>query len=385
LAKPAVSSVALQPFSLTRRQVSILFALAALLFTPLIVWPPLAKGLLAADFLPHAYCYLRNPALVWTNVVADSSIGVAYLAISVTIAYLIYKGRRGIPFHWVFVSFGLFIVACAATHFLEVLTVWIPAYVFSSTVKVITALVSVTTAASLPFAVPQVLALVQQAKISERVTAELRASEERKDALLREIHHRVKNNLAVICSLFYLQSAQITDEATLGIFHDMERRVHSMALVHAHLYDTQNLECSIDLAGYAKDLVRDVLLSYGDPYQRVELVTRLESTMISIDIAVVCGLILNELVSNALKHGFPNAAAGQIVVTLSQDLEGRGRLCVEDNGVGLSANLDVDTSKSMGLRLIRALTRQVHGSFELLKLNRGTSASLIFEVNQIEN
>src|SRR5258708_5117258 len=140
---------------------------AALAIGPFMVWPRLAERLLATDFLPHLYCYLSNPGLVWTHVVADSLIGIAYLAISVTVAYVVYKARRDIPLPWMLLAFAVFILACGATHFVEVITVWVPVYIFSAAAKVVTAVVSVATAAVLPFTVPEVLMLVRQAKTSQ--------------------------------------------------------------------------------------------------------------------------------------------------------------------------------------------------------------------------
>lgn len=192
--------------SVARKALVLLFAASTTMLIPLFVWPHLLRDLLKTDFLPHLFCYLRNPALIWTHVISDTLIGCAYFAISVTLAYLIYRTRRDIPFHWMFLAFGLFIIACGGTHFMEVVTVWVPLYVFSGVVKVFTALASVTTAVLLPFTVPRILTLVRNAKFSQEATARLRANEERKEALLREVHHRVKNNLAVICSIFYLQS-----------------------------------------------------------------------------------------------------------------------------------------------------------------------------------
>lgn len=142
-------------------------------------WPSLRGYLLASNYLPHLYCYLGKPGLVWTHVVADSLIGLAYVAISATLAYLIYKARRDIPFHWMFLAFGLFIVACGGTHFMEVVTIWIPVYVLSGGVKVFTAVVSVATAVLLPSTVPRVLTLVQNAKTSEQRKRLLERSEER--------------------------------------------------------------------------------------------------------------------------------------------------------------------------------------------------------------
>jgi two-component sensor histidine kinase len=231
----------------------------------------------------------------------------------------------------------------------------------------------------LPFTVPRILNLVQQAKVSERVTAELRASEERKEALLREVHHRVKNNLAVICSLFYLQSTHTRDEQTAQIFCDMENRVHSMALVHESLYGSGNL-ARIDFADYAQSLAKDILASHERPNVPVRLKTELDPVIMGVDLALPCGLILNELISNAFKHGFPNGA-GEIKLTLRNDAKGQCTLSVEDSGVGIPSDLDVDTSKSLGLRLVRLLTQQIRGSFQLVKGDPGTLASVQFAVD----
>jgi PAS domain S-box-containing protein len=145
----------------------------------LMFWPSLGRRILASNFLPHLYCYLGKPGLVWTHVIADSLIGLAYVSISATLAYLVYEGRRNIPFHWMLLAFGLFIVACGGTHFMEVITIWIPVYVLSGIVKAFTALVSVATAISLPFLVPQVLTLIQNAKTSDQDRRLLDESEKR--------------------------------------------------------------------------------------------------------------------------------------------------------------------------------------------------------------
>jgi len=134
---------------------------------PFLIWPGVAHRLMASDFLPHLYCYLGKPGLVWTHVGADSLIALAYFAISGTLAYLVHKGGRDLPLPWMFLAFGLFIVACGATHFMEVVTVWFPVYILSASVKVVTALASVATAVLLPFTVPHVLALVETAKACE--------------------------------------------------------------------------------------------------------------------------------------------------------------------------------------------------------------------------
>ncbi len=146
------------------------YALAAfaVAISPISFRQSLIHRLFASNYLPHYYCYLGRAGLVWTHVVSDSLIGLAYFAISATLAYLVFKERGNIPFHWIFVAFGLFIVACGGTHLMEVVTVWKPVYVLSGGVKVFTALASVVTAALLPFAVPRVRVLVDDAKTSEQ-------------------------------------------------------------------------------------------------------------------------------------------------------------------------------------------------------------------------
>ena len=129
------------PSRFLKRQLYVIGIGAATALSAFIVWPPLTRWLLTTAFLPHAYCYLGNPRLVWTNVVGDSLIGISYLTISATLGYLGYKGRSDIPFHWMFLAFGLFILSCGGTHFMEVVTIWIPVYILSAGVKLFTAAV----------------------------------------------------------------------------------------------------------------------------------------------------------------------------------------------------------------------------------------------------
>src|SRR5437660_1415979 len=155
---------------------AILFATGIVFF---LAWHLLAGSILRQDFLPHVYCYLGQRSLVWTHVAADSLIALAYLSNAATLVVLVNKTRRDMPFHWMFLAFGLFIVACGGTHLMEVITVWKPVYVFSGVVKVFTALVSVTTALCLPFTVFRVLTLIEKVKVSERQKLLLEQSEKR--------------------------------------------------------------------------------------------------------------------------------------------------------------------------------------------------------------
>ncbi len=176
MSTPANTSEWFESPQFPKRQILVGMAVLLTIATgPFLFWPSLARRILATNFLPHLFCYLGKPGLVWTHVIADSLIGIAYLAICGTLVYLVRKGRRDIPFHWMFLAFGAFIVACGCTHFMEVVTVWIPVYVLSGSLKVVTALVSVATAVLLPFTVPQVLSLIQTAKASGAAEGRFRA------------------------------------------------------------------------------------------------------------------------------------------------------------------------------------------------------------------
>jgi two-component sensor histidine kinase len=290
-----------------------------------------------------------------------------------------------------FLAFGLFIIACGSTHLVELITVWRPVYVLLGALKVFTAAASLATAVVLPVTIPKILTMIRQAKVADQITAELRESEVKtetslreKEVLLKEVHHRVKNNLAVICSLFYLESTYAKDEHTAQVFRESENRVHAMALVHETLYGSQNL-ARIDLGEYANRLAADVLSSYGNRSgsgRSVRLTSDLQPVTVSIEVAVPCGLILNELISNAIKHGYPEGRSGEITMAIAATVEGHCTIDVSDDGVGVPAGLDVNNNKSLGLRLVRALTKQLHGSFELKKNDNGTSARLDFPIER---
>ena len=132
-----------------------------------VAWPKLLHSVLSSAYMPHLYCYLGSRPLAWTHAIADSVIGFAYLVISGTLAYLIYRGQRDLPFHGLFLAFALFIIACGSSHVIEAVTIWIPVYVLSAAIKVLTAIASIATALMLPFVVPDILLLVQTARSSE--------------------------------------------------------------------------------------------------------------------------------------------------------------------------------------------------------------------------
>ena len=209
----------------------------------------------------------------------------------------------------------------------------------------------------------------------------IRASLAEKEILLKEIHHRVKNNLQVISSLISLQADALTDKQILEELDDVRDRVRSMALVHEKLYQTSDL-AKLDFAEYAASLTQTLWRSYSDFAKNVRLNLAVEPVLLSIDTAVPCGLILNELASNALKHAFPDNSGGEVEVGLKIDPATKVVcLRVRDNGIGLPAGLDWSQLESLGLRLVKILASQVHGTVETAS-GPGTEIKIIFPLQE---
>ncbi len=215
-------------------------------------------------------------------------------------------------------------------------------------------------------------------ELSERKRAEagIRASLQEKEVLLKEVHHRVKNNLQVISSLLYLQSDKIKDQQALEIFRDSQNRVRSMALIHEKLYQAKDL-AKIDLSSYLHSLIGYLFRSYGTNASGIRLQVHAENIFLGIDMAMPCGLIINELVSNALKHAFPAGRNGEISIELSRHNQHGYTLCVRDNGVGIKADMDLDNAPTLGLQLVNTLVQQMDGTVELER-NGGTAFNIRF-------
>jgi two-component sensor histidine kinase len=205
-----------------------------------------------------------------------------------------------------------------------------------------------------------------QQEIAERRRAEakIKASLAEKEVLLKEIHHRVKNNLQVISSLLYLQSKRIQDRDTLAMFQDSQHRVRSMALVHERLYQAQDLS-RVDAADYIRTLARYLFRSYEVRAGKIELAVDIDDVPLGIDAAVPCGLIVNELVSNSLKHAFSPEQEGRITIALNRRDNGDYALVVGDDGVGFPAGVDFRHTDSLGLQLVTALVDQLEGTIKL--------------------
>jgi two-component sensor histidine kinase len=184
-----------------------------------------------------------------------------------------------------------------------------------------------------------------------------------KEILLKEVHHRVKNNLQVIVSLLRLQASQHSDEHIVSPLRESQHRIESMALIHEKLYETDDLR-EVNLAQHASLLASNLFQSYGAENGRITWRLSLDPLPLGVDQAIPAGLILNELISNALKHAFPNDRAGCISIGGGR----RGELVileVRDNGVGIPPGLASRKPKSLGLEIVNILTRQLKGTFDV--------------------
>jgi PAS domain S-box-containing protein len=213
--------------------------------------------------------------------------------------------------------------------------------------------------------------------ISETKRAEelVRASLREKETLLKEIHHRVKNNLQVTSSLLRLQSEGVTDAVARRALGDSQNRIRSMALVHELLYRSKDLS-RVDLAEYIRDVTRQLLRSHAVEPGRIQIDLRLDAALVATDVAVPCGLILNETLSNAFKHAFPDQRGGVIQIQLRAQPDGLS-LIVGDDGVGFAARAD-GPPRSLGLRLVHNLADQVGGTLRVnSEPGQGTTISLL--------
>lgn len=199
-----------------------------------------------------------------------------------------------------------------------------------------------------------------------------------KDVLLKEVHHRVKNNLQVIASLLSLQASQTPEPRIADALNESQNRVRTMALIHEKLYQSTDLS-QVDFADYLRGLVCSLTQTYSAASGRVAVNIHSHELTLDIQTAIPCGLIVNELISNALKHAFPNDRSGQVSITLTRHEHGEVRLVVRDDGVGFPEDVDIHQTRSLGLQLVNSLAHQIGASVEKVD-GDGTSVVLQFAV-----
>jgi PAS domain S-box-containing protein len=216
---------------------------------------------------------------------------------------------------------------------------------------------------------PMVLSAIVDISERQQREEDIRRALREKDILLGEIHHRVKNNLHIVHSLLDLQLARIDDGLVQGMLRDSQNRVRSMALIHQTLYQQKDF-AGVDFAAFLDTLIPTLISSYGADPLRITLSIEADDIKLPINVAIPCGLLVNELVSNALKHAFPPGRQGRISVrlALNKSADGnadRAALTVSDDGIGIPDSHDVLRSDTLGLQLVTLLTDQVHGTLDI--------------------
>lgn len=221
----------------------------------------------------------------------------------------------------------------------------------------------------------------QAEKALQQALEQIKISLHEKEVLLKEIHHRVKNNMQVITSLLNLQSKAIKDELSLSVFRDSQNRVKSMALIHETLYQSKDLS-RINFTEYLEKLVAHVSRSYRIRPEAVKININVDHVSLPIDTAVPCGLIINELASNSLKYAFPADTQGEINITFGR-ADSHYLLRVSDTGVGLPADFDLERGTSLGMKLVRMLSGQLCGELEC-RNGIGTTFEIKFPEEKVE-
>ena len=360
------------------------FAIAALALTlaTLVAVPAAVKGIFSTSFLPHRYCYLYDEKLIALNVGTDGLIWLSYVAISCTLVYLVWRTRREIPFSWMFLAFGIFIVACGFTHFMEVVVLWKPFYWLSADVKLVTALASVITAIALPGLVPQIhqmiaaahlsenrrtqieMANVQLQNLSERV---LSAQDEERRRIARELHDGIGQYLIAIslsCGLALTKTkggdgaVPLTD--ALELLDKCTTEVRTMSyLLHPPLLEEVGLASAIRwyVDGFSK---------------RTGVATALEMNpepkRLSPAIELALFRVLQESLTNVHRHS--DSKTAEVALYLS---DGFAHLRVKDGGKGIDHAQGRTPNSGVGITGMQERVRDLGGDLSVTSTSGGTT------------
>ncbi|MCF8707545.1 sensor histidine kinase [Rhizorhapis sp. SPR117] len=377
---------------------------------------------------PHGYCLLWSPGLIWLHAVSDAIIGLAYFSIPLALYWFV-RQRTDLEYRWVFYLFVGFILACGMTHFMAIVTLWVPAYGIDGLVKLATAVLSVGTAILLWPLVPKLLALPSPAQLGllnrelshrvdeqERTARLLRESEEKvrianmelerrveertsdlstandrlidtlaelrvakadleavvdertaalqqRDLLLREVYHRVKNNLQIIDGMVMMQARQLDDAAAKEAMEALRGRIYALGLVHQQLMASHDLQ-TFDIAPFLKELSGHIIDGGAD--DGIELTINACTLAVNLDFAIPLGLLVTELVTNSLKHAFPGGK-GNVTVTLAlNEKKGEVVLTVADDGCASLSTDGKDMYKTgLGTRIVNGLVHQLNGKIDI--------------------
>ncbi len=204
----------------------------------------------------------------------------------------------------------------------------------------------------------------------------IKASLKDKEVLLKEVHHRVKNNMQIISSLLNLQINYLNDEDAVDVLKESQNRVRSMAMIHEKLYLSKDLT-QINFLDYIQSLVSNLFHSYNIKEDQIKPILEIKDINLNIETAIPCGLIINELISNCLKYAFPNQMKGEIIITL-KSIEDKFELIIGDNGIGLPENINLNEIETLGILLVKSLTEQIDGKISIYR-KHGTQFKIIFK------
>ncbi len=200
--------------------------------------------------------------------------------------------------------------------------------------------------------------------IKKEAEEKIKQSLSEKDVLLKEVHHRVKNNLQVISSILNLQSSYTSDKKVIDLLKESQNRIKTMSFIHESLYQAKNFS-TVNFGEYIHQLTSNLFLSYGPQGNKVALKRKIKNVVLNLDLAIPCGLIVNELVSNALKYAFVDNKSGELTISLDEDKKKGIKICVSDNGSGLSKKINFRNTKTLGLQLVIVLVNQLKGKIQL--------------------
>ncbi len=204
----------------------------------------------------------------------------------------------------------------------------------------------------------------------------LKKSLEEKDVLLREVHHRVKNNMQIISSILRMQSRNIEDPKLKDILQESQNRIHTMALIHENLYNNESL-ANIKFANYIKSLTGNIARTYSNQSTIIKFNYQMEDAYLSIDTAIPCGLIINELISNSFKYAFNGNSIGQISISFKELPDKKYQLIVSDDGIGIPDHIDITKTKSLGMKILHKLVQQIDGILQN-DFSNGTKFTITF-------
>jgi signal transduction histidine kinase len=357
----------------------------------LIVIPSTLRGMLSSGFLPHAYCYLYNQQLIALHAGSDTVIWLSYVAISCTLVYLVWRTRREVPFSWMFLAFGLFIVTCGFTHLMEVIVLWRPLYWLAGDLKLVTAAASVVTALALPGLIPQVHSMVAAAQVSEDRRRQLEganselqrlsghvttAQDEERRRIARELHDGIGQYLAAIkmsCEVALAQSKPADSTEALEDSLELLDRCTAEVRTLSHLLHPPLLE-EMGLASAVPWYVQGFTERSGI---RVELDVPSQLERLPQSVEMVLFRVLQESLTNIHRHSGSKIAKIRLYIK-----DGWAILNIEDRGKGFHSNNGHAFNAGVGIAGMRERVREQGGELQITSSKDGTKVEVMMPLQK---